>query len=447
MIRLAYRFYRLGSAVSSRLKRRLTPAGWLALAGLAVCSFVGLDLEQSVASKTFAVLFSVLAIAVCCAPLFRGAFGVERLLPRFGSVGQSFAYRVSVRNCRAKLWRELELFEELADLRPSLEDLMEYHRAGNRSFRLSKPGQGSFTYPRAIVKKVDLPPLLPGGEAEARGEVLPLKRGPLRFVGVVIARRDPLNLFRGFVRVPLPQTVLILPRRYSLPPLALPGTHRYQQGGVAFAASVGESEEFVSLRDYRPGDPLRHVHWRSSARTGRLVVKEFEDEFFVRHALVLDTFGTPAQAQAFEEAVSVAASFVSTVDTQESLLDLMFVGAQAVCFTTGRGVTHSEQALGILASVQPSRDKSFETLQALVLQHTPLVSGCVFIFLAWDEPRQELVRKLTRLGLAVRVFVVTDEAGTRQLAGVSDDQRPANFHVLEVGKVEAGLQALEGVGP
>src|SRR5262249_52154644 len=162
-----------------------------------------------------------------------------------------------------------------------------------------------------------------------------------------------LNLFRGFARVSLPQTVLILPKRYPLPEFALPGTHKYQQGGVAFAASVGESEEFVSLRDYRPGDPLRHVHWRSSARTGRLVVKEFEDEFFVRHALVLDTFATPEQGLAFEEAVSVAASFVSTVETQESLLDLMFVGAQAVCCTTGRGVSNAEHALGILASVQP----------------------------------------------------------------------------------------------
>src|ERR1051325_5496477 len=118
MVRLAYRLYRFASAVRHRLGRRLTPAGWLALTGLVVCSFVGLDLEQSVASETFAVLFSVLAVAALCAPLFRGTFSVERLLPRFGSVGQAFSYRVSVRNRGSKSWRELELLEELADPRP-----------------------------------------------------------------------------------------------------------------------------------------------------------------------------------------------------------------------------------------------------------------------------------------------------------------------------------------
>ena len=65
---------------------------------------------------------------------------------------------------------------------------------------------------------------------------------------------------------------------------------RYQEGGVALAANIGRSEEFVSLREYRHGDPVRHIHWRSWAKTGKPIVKEFEDEFFVRHALVLDTF-------------------------------------------------------------------------------------------------------------------------------------------------------------
>jgi len=86
--------------------------------------------------------------------------------------------------------------------------------------------------------------------------------------------------------------------------------------GVALASNVGQSEEFVSLRDYRRGDPLRHIHWRSWAKAGKPVVKEFEDEFFVRHALVLDTFIDDPHSELFEEAVSVAASFASTVLTQ-----------------------------------------------------------------------------------------------------------------------------------
>ena len=50
----------------------------------------------------------------------------------------------------------------------------------------------------------------------------------------------------------------MLPRRYAVPLLTLPGAQKYQEGGVAFAFNVGQSEEFVALRDYRHGDPLRH---------------------------------------------------------------------------------------------------------------------------------------------------------------------------------------------
>jgi uncharacterized protein (DUF58 family) len=274
-------------------------------------------------------------------------------------------------------------------------------------------------------------------------EVLPLRRGPLRFTGVTVARRDPFGWFRGFVRVPLPQTVLILPKRYPLPRLTLPGKREYQPGGVALAAAIGESEEFLSLRDYRPGDPLRHIHWRSWARTGRPIVREFEDEFLVRHALILDTFAPPEWHAAFEEAVSVAASFACTVNTQESLLDLLLVGPQTVCFTTGRGLGQAEQALEILASVQPCRKKPFSLLHHLVLRHAPVVCGCILVFLDWDEARRELVRQLRALRLPSLVLVVAEgprAARIRQALGPED---AASVQVLEVGKIGEGLQQLE----
>jgi len=446
MLLLAYFLYRILSTLRYCASRRLTPAGWLVLAGMSISGPVGVDLEQSIASQTFAILLCLSLVAMLWAFAFRARFVIERRLPRFGSVGHPFASRVSVRNQGDTPWRELEYFEDLPDSRPRWKEFSRSHgpSPGSRSFRLAKPKPGALQHRRAVVKSISLPPVPRGGEVEGRLEVLPLKRGPLRFAGATLASRDPIGLFRGFVRVPLPQTVLILPKRYRLPAIALPGTHKYHQGGVAFAASVGESEEFVSLRDYRPGDPLRHVHWRSSARAGRLVVKEFEDEFFVRHALVLDTFGPPELAETFEEAVSLAASLASTVDTQESLLDLMFVGAQAVCFTTGRGLAHPDQAMEVLASVQLSAVKPFSALQTLVLQHAPVLSGCICIFLAWDEPRRELVRKLTSLGLPLLVLVVTDAAGARELAGLAVADRPAHFLVLEAGKMEAGLQALKG---
>jgi uncharacterized protein (DUF58 family) len=273
-------------------------------------------------------------------------------------------------------------------------------------------------------------------------EITPLRRGVLRFHGLNIARADPLGVCRAFRSVALPQTMLILPKRYPLPPLALPGLMKYQEGGVAMASNVGQSEEFIALRDYRHGDPMRHIHWRSWARSGKPVVKEFEDEFFVRHALVLDTFTGHPHSEVFEEAVAVAASFACTIQTQESLLDLLFVGPQSYCFTAGRGLAHADQMLEILASVQPCRTEPFQSLEHLVLDHIGAVSGCICVLLAWDAPRREFVRKLRAVGVPLLVLLIVSEGKGKHLDPGPMRDEPANFRVLETGNIEQALAAL-----
>jgi hypothetical protein len=206
------------------------------------------------------------------------------------------------------------------------------------------------------------------------------------------------------------------------------------------ALSIGESEEFVSLREYRPGDPLRRIHWKSFAKAGKPLVKEFQDEFFVRHALVLDTFGAPQLDASFEEAVSVAASLAYTIQDHDSLLDLMFIGPQAYCFTSGRGLARIEQILEILATVQMCQDKGVDALGTLVLRHLNQMSGCLCVFLSWDEPRQKVVRLLKSHGVPLRVFVITQDERPLEPGTMADDTD--NFHTLPIGKIAERLAAL-----
>ncbi|MBI2948440.1 MAG: DUF58 domain-containing protein [Verrucomicrobia bacterium] len=446
MVRFTYRLYRPLTGLNYWLSRRFTPAGVIVLVSLFFSAAIGVDMDQSVAFEVFILALSLLAVSMGGAGFFRGQFAIQRELPRYATVGEPLAYPIRIWNRTAKAIRGLELLEELSDPCPTLAEFASRQRnaARGRSFRLTLSNSPALRLRQATVKAAPLPDLPARGQADAEVVLIPLRRGPLRFLGATVARADPFGLFRGFVRVPLPQTLLVLPRRYSVPALPLPGERRYQHGGVALASVIGESDEFVSLRDYRPGDPMRHIHWRSWARTGRPIVREFQDEFFVRHALILDAFATPEQTAAFEEAVSVAASFACTIDTQESLLDLMFVGPQAVRFTVGRGLSHMEQALEILAAVQPCREKPFRALQDLVLQHASEVCGCICLFLDWDEPRRELVRQLKALDLPVLVLVVAEASLAEKVRAGTAEERPEGFHVLEVAKVAEGLQEIEG---
>ena len=85
---------------------------------------------------------------------------------------------------------------------------------------MSQPRRTS-PFKLAATQEITVPGIAPGGKVELRAEVTPLRRGVLRLEGLLIARPDPLGLFRALTQVPLPQSLLILPKRYLLPPSSL----------------------------------------------------------------------------------------------------------------------------------------------------------------------------------------------------------------------------------
>ena len=402
MWRLSYRIFSAVSGTWFWMTRRFTGAGFLVLGTLVTAGALGVDTNQTLAYQIFTFLFALIAAAMLAALFARPGFQVARSLPRVITAGQVFDYRVLVRNLGARPADGLVLLEDLADPRPAFSEYRSALKFPTYRgwWRLAMRNQV------AHIDDTALPALAPRAETEVQVRGIAYRRGMLLLTGATVARADPLGLMRSLARVALPDKVVVLPRRYTLPHFLLPGARRYQHGGVALASSVGESEEFMSLRDYRPGDPLQRIHWKSYARSGKPVVKEYQDEFFERHALVLDTF-TGRDGTRFEEAVSRAASFACTLDTQESLLDLMFVGSESFCYTAGRGQLQQGSLLEILAGVRAAAGEPFRRLHDAVLARRAALSGCILILLAWDDARQSLVRALQQSGVPLKVLLVS----------------------------------------
>jgi uncharacterized protein (DUF58 family) len=426
MWRISYRMFHAVATASFWFERRLTRAGMLVAGSAILAGALGIDTTLSVAFQAFAFLAALVAVAALCLPLLRVRAAVERELPRVATAGEPFTYRARISNTGAFAMGGLSLIEELPDPRPTLEAFRSAvrfptYRAWKRLVDASRMVQ---------VAEQPVPALAPGAAAEIAVEARALKRGVVHSRGLTIARADPLGLMKSLRPFGAQANMVVLPRRYPVPPFTLPGSRRYQQGGVALAASIGDSEEFMSLRDYRPGDPLQRIHWKSFARAARPVVKEYQDEYFERHALVLDTFARPGRERRFEEAVSIAASFACTIETRESLLDLMFIGTEAYSYTAGRGQFSAGSLLEILAGVQPCRDRPFSSLARAVLARRQALSGCICVLLGWDDERQTFARAVRTSGVPLRVIAVSD-------APVDDP--PPWLLVIEPGRVAEGL--------
>jgi uncharacterized protein (DUF58 family) len=408
-------------------------------------SVFGFDTRQTFAYQLFSLLLALLLLAMLSSFFSRLKLTGQRELPRFLTVGEPFDYRVLLTNHGSSLQQGLILSENIKQYPPNFKQFSQTREKNQWRQNWFDHYVG---YPRwlwlvslsrgANVEPTVLPPLPPKGTLAVSLRVIPLRRGFVQFNQLKLARSDPLGLFNALHFFSLPERILVLPYRYPIPPLNFSGSRKYQKGGINLAMSVGDAEEFISLREYRPGDPLRHIHWRSFARLGKPVVKEYQDEFFVRHALILDTFNDCYYEPRFEQAVSIAASFACAPRSHEILLDLMFVGSEAHCFTSGRGLAPVSKLLEILACVEISKEPNLEYLYPLLNQHLHSLSACIFVLLNWDEQRRlfiEWLRSKNIQFLAVILSQNPERDAEARAAGVkvlNGDQLASDIAALTV---------------
>ena len=195
---------------------------------------------------------------------------------------------------------------------------------------------------------------LPRRRPVSAGYRVPTERRGVLTVGPLTAvREDVLGMARSSQQVAGREEVLVSPRAHLL---AIPelGDGVLGRHLLALAQRLGQGE-FHSLRDYVEGDEPRSIHWRASARSDDLKVRQHTVEGLRRCLVVLDqhsSFGArqgDGDDDAFERAVEVAASLVHSAD--QAGLTTRFVTTDGADV---RGPDAAAQTLHLLARVQPS---------------------------------------------------------------------------------------------
>ena len=242
------------------------------------------------------------------------------------------------------------------------------------------------------------------------------RRGAFTILGFRVETGFPFGMLRARKTFREPRQLLVYPRFHPLARLTLPTGRRYQPGGVALASQVGESFEYLGNREYRQGDNVRDIDWRATARNSRPVVREWVEEYMLRVAVVLDTHIPKSlprrdlqhRRDAFERAVSVAASVSDYMARQDYLVDLFAAGPDLYHLTAGRSLAYLDQILDILACVGESADEPFAVIEPQVAELLSRISTVICIFLDWDEPRRAFAHRLHAQGVAVKVIILCD---------------------------------------
>lgn len=300
---------------------------------------------------------------------------VSRLEPRPGRVGEPMALRYVVRN-GSRWWPLFDLSVE--------EGAVAGAHGWSGAGRVA-PAWLLHTGPRE--------------SAHVEGVFVPSRRGRFRFEVIHAASGFPFGLLRKQVVVRQTSDVLVLPAVRGLKPGVLRHLAPRGLGGVRTTDRAGPGEDFLGVREYRPGDSPRQIAWRRRAGLDELTTIERSTQAPPRLRVVLDLERPTAQlridpgpdaavrARALEEdAITLAASLLAAADREGYEYALEINGSELPHTLLRRGHWHLQRLMVMLASIDldapraPRRHGDRDERAALVVVHVDRVD------LAADRP-------------------------------------------------------------
>jgi uncharacterized protein (DUF58 family) len=230
------------------------------------------------------------------------------------------------------------------------------------------------------------------------------KRGAFALGPTTLTAGDPFGLFSTHRVIPFTQTLIVLPMlvdvpSFPLPAGALPGgqsIRRKASGVTPYAAGV---------REYVTGDPMRAIHWQSTARRDRLMVKEFEQDPQAETWIFLDAAAAVNKAlseqdeepQRFDElifrrrrhvklapatieyGVTLAASLAHYFIEHGRAVGLVAAAQALTVIPAERGERQESKILETLAFINADGDLSIAALAGAQARHLPLGSSVILI--------------------------------------------------------------------
>ncbi len=377
---------------NSRLARRARPLVWMitrltregrvVLASVGLAAIFAIDVGRTETHLLVFALASLLLASVLLAPAYRlDGVSVDVRCPRRVTVGEEIALTLSFRNDGPAEHRYVRVE------RPLL------------------PWDGKWRGAQPTLARLPA-----GGTASAVVHARFVARGEHHIDPLSAAALLPLWLAQGrSVRTPGARFVVV-PKIARVTSFAIGRNPRHQLGGAASAARTGDATDLLGVRPYRPGDPVRDLHARSWARHGAPMVREYQEEHLSRIGLVVDTDVSVAGDDALEGALSLAAGVIARLALGEARVDLLLAGDGAHALASERNFGSLDQALDVLAAVQPS--DAFSSARALTRLggHLETLSSVVLVFLAWDPARAAFVSAIRARGAACVVLVVGDRS-------------------------------------
>ena len=259
------------------------------------------------------------------------------------------------------------------------------------------------------------------------GSLTCLARGVYSFGPLETVSGDPFGLYPRIRLTRLERQLVVYPRLRGLDDFKPPAQEI--MGDVAVPAMLfDDPARTVGLRDYVPGTPFRHIHWKATARQQRFQVKVFETTAALKAAVCLDVhgFGPDLPDEAFEEAVSLTASVADHLIDGRHQVGL-YVNNKAygwegpVLIRPVAGADHLSVLLDALARVRPVPEESSTDFLTSISAQFNWGLTLIYICHSLDEAAAAYLNHLKNKGFRTVIYQCAAEGRAADGPGIQPD--------------------------
>jgi uncharacterized repeat protein (TIGR01451 family) len=333
------------------------------------------------------LIWALFLTSVFLSLFFKPSVTAVRSLPPTPTAGGVCLYRVVVTNTGKHPLRNLEVFDHKLPY--------------GLYYVLEHPEQKTF-----------IAWLEPGKQAVFTIALRAPRRGAFVLEPLIAGTSFPTGLIRSIRRVAGREAFTFFPKLLKINnPLPIL-EHQFQPGGNTSSSKFGSSNEFLSTREYREGDRPRDIHWNSSARAGKLIVKEYIDEYYIRVGLFIDTELKRFEKHAcFEARISLCAGIAEDFYKKNYLVDLFLndTHLSRKGINVGAGRETFTHFLEMLSAIEGESEVDFSHPLAMLKEQAGGMSGLILFLKDWDVRRAAFAKSVQELNVPLKIIIVSDK--------------------------------------
>jgi len=246
---------------------------------------------------------------------------------------------------------------------------------------------------------------LPSADSQELEYVLEIPRGRHEMPGLRVSTWTPWGLSLVEHHIPVPETLRAHPRYEILDPITIRPRQTRAFAGPVRANQGGIGLDFFGCRAYTTGDDVRRINWRAFARTGSLIVNDYELERIADVNIVLDarlrSHVRASTGTTFDHSVRAAAAMATHFLDQGNNVGLLIYGDHINWVFPGIGSLQRERILDALMSAEPTSKAVFEDLRNIPTRLFPARSQLVFVSPEIDQADTEVLGMMVERGYSI----------------------------------------------